>query len=74
MDKLESVEDTLILVEACFDVIMLNKWGYPNAIATMTNKVSKTQAEQIKDRCKNLIVLCDLDKRGIKLLETAKNT
>lgn len=51
---------------------MLNKWGYPNAIATMTNKVSKTQAEQIKDRCKNLIVLCDLDKRGIKLLETAK--
>lgn len=72
LDKLESVEDTLILVEACFDVIMLNKWGYPNAIATMTNKVSKTQAEQIKDRCKNLIVLCDLDKRGIKLLETAK--
>lgn len=72
LDKLESVEDTLILVEACFDVIMLNKWGYPNAVATMTNKVSKIQAEQIKDRCKNLIVLCDLDKRGIKLLETAK--
>lgn len=72
LDKLEPVDDTLILVEACFDVIMLHKWGYPNAIATMTNKVSKLQAEQIADRCNNLIVLCDLDERGAKLLETAK--
>lgn len=72
LDKIEPVEDTLILVEACFDVIMLNKWGFPNAIATMTNKVSKSQAEQIKSRCSNLTVLCDLDERGIKLLETAK--
>lgn len=73
LDKVETTEDnTLILVEACFDVMMLNKWGFTNAIATMTNKVSKEQAKQIKSRCKNLIVLCDLDERGVLLLETAK--
>lgn len=72
LDKVETVDNTLILVEACFDVIMLNKWGFPNAIATMTNKVSKEQAKQIKDRCTKLIVLCDLDERGKKLLETAE--
>ena len=71
LDKVEPVYDTLILMEACFDVIMLNKWGYPNAIATMTNKVSREQAKQIKDRCSKLIVLCDLDDRGVKLLDTA---
>jgi len=72
LDKVEVVEDTLILVEACFDVIMLNKWGFPNAIATMTNKVSREQAEQIKSRCRKLIILCDLDERGKILLDTAK--
>lgn len=72
LDKVEPVDNTLILLEACFDVIMLNKWGYPNAIATMTNKVSKEQAKQIKSRCDNLIIICDNDERGIKLLETAK--
>lgn len=72
LDKVETVDDTLILMEACFDAMMLNKWGYPNAIATMTNKVSREQAEQIAQRCNKLIVLCDLDERGYKLLETAK--
>lgn len=72
LDKVEPVDDTLILVESCFDVIMLNKWGFPNAIATMTNKVSKEQSDQIRDRCSKLIVLCDLDERGDMLLRTAK--
>lgn len=72
LDKVEPIDDTLILMEACFDVIMLHKWGYPNAIATMTNKVSKSQAKQIAERCSNLIILCDLDDRGKKLLDTAK--
>lgn len=72
LDKVIPIEDTLILVEACFDVIMLHKWGFPNAVAVMTNKVSKEQAEQIKSRCSKLIVLCDLDSMGDKLLETAK--
>lgn len=72
LDKVETVYDTLILVESCFDVIMLNKWGFPNAIATMTNKVSKEQADQILDRCSKLIVLCDLDERGDMLLKTAE--
>lgn len=72
LDKVEPVDGTLILVESCFDVIMLNKWGFPNAIATMTNKVSKEQSDQIRDRCSKLIVLCDLDERGDMLLRTAK--
>lgn len=72
LDKVETVDDTLILMEACFDAIMLNKWGYPNAVASMTNKLSEEQAEQIKSRCSKLIILCDLDERGGKLLETTK--
>ena len=72
LDKVKTVDDTLILVEACFDVIMLNKWGFPNSIATMTNKVSREQAHQIKSRCNKIIVLCDLDERGVNLLDTAK--
>ena len=72
LDKVLPDNDTLILVEACFDVIMLRKWGYFNAIAAMTNKVSEKQAEQIRERCSKLIVLRDLDERGMKLYETAK--
>lgn len=72
LDKVQPVEDTLILMESCFDTIMLNKWGYPNAIASMTNRLSKYQAEQIKRLCSKLIILQDLDERGIKLVDTAK--
>lgn len=71
LNLVETVDDTLILMEACFDVMLLRKWGFPNAIATMTNKVSRKQADQIAQRCRKLIVLCDLDERGDKLLETA---
>ena len=73
LDKVEPVEDTLILMESQFDVIMMNKWGFPNAVCTMTNKVSREQAQQIADRCSKLIVLCDLDDRGQVLLDTAKH-
>ena len=59
-------------MEACFDVMALHKWGFPNAIASFTNKLSKEQADQIADRCSKLIILCDLDERGKKLLETAQ--
>lgn len=72
LDKVEVVDDTLILMEACFDVIALHKWGYPNAVASFTNKLSKEQAEQIAQRCSNLIILCDNDERGMKLLDTAR--
>lgn len=72
LDKVEPYNDTLILVEACMDVMMLRKWGHFNAIATMTNKVSRRQAEQIKGLCKKLIVLCDNDERGKLLLDTAR--
>ena len=72
LDKVVPVDDTLILMEACLDTMALNKWGYPNAIATMTNKVSKDQAEQIKKLCSKLIILSDNDERGIELIKTAK--
>ena len=72
LDKVEPIDDTLILVEACFDSMMLHKWGFPNAIATMTNKVSREQADIIRRLCSNLIILCDNDERGEELLRTAK--
>lgn len=73
LNKVVPVDNTLILMESCFDVIALHKWGFPNAVCTMTNKVSKKQAEQIADLCDKVIVLCDLDDRGHVLLDTAKH-
>lgn len=64
LDKLRVVNDTIIGVEAMFDVMMLHKWGFPNAVAMMGDGMSKKQADQIASRCKVFIDLFDNDKGG----------
>lgn len=72
LDKLEVVKDTIIGCESMFDVIMLHKWGYPNAVAMMGDGMSKQQADQIASRCKVFIDLFDNDKGGRTARDIAK--
>lgn len=69
LDKLQVVDGTIIGCESMFDVIMLHKWGYPNAVAMMGDSISKRQADQIASRCKVFIDLFDNDPMGIKSRE-----
>lgn len=64
LDKVQAVNDTLIGVESMLDVIMLHKWGYPNAVAMMGDGMSRQQASQIVARCNKFIALFDHDKGG----------
>lgn len=72
LDKLEVVDDTLIGVELMFDVIMLRKWGYKNAVAMMGDGMSRQQADQIAQRCSKFIALFDHDHGGEIAIELAK--
>ena len=72
LDKLETIDDTLIGVESMLDVIMLHKWGYPNAVAMMGDGMSRNQADLIVSRCKTFIDLFDNDKGGLEARRIAK--
>ena len=72
LDKLKVVDDTIIGVEGMFDVMMLHKWGFPNAVAIMGNRMSTAQAGIISDKCKKFIDLFDNDEGGKKAREIAK--
>ena len=71
LDKLEVVNDTIIGCESMLDVIMLHKWGYPNAVALMGNGMSRQQADLIASRCKVFIDLFDNDKGGLEARRSA---
>lgn len=70
LDKLEVVDDTIILVEAIFDSILLRKWGYKNVLAIMGDSVSKEQYHLLSGMCTKVLNLFDNDKGG----EIAKNS
>ena len=72
LDKLEVIDDMIIGVESMFDVMMLRKWGFPNAVAMMGDGMSVQQAEQIADRCRIFIDLFDNDKGGLEARRIAK--
>lgn len=71
-NKLEVIDDTIIGVEGMFDCIMLHKWGRPNTISIMGNKMSKAQADYIAAHCKKFISLWDNDDGGIKAEQIAR--
>jgi len=73
LDKVQTIDDTLILVEGQFDCIMLHKWGYTNAVCTCTNSMSLAQSQQIISRCKRLICIYDNDGMGKDGLFRIKN-
>lgn len=64
LDKLQVRDNTIICCESMFDVMMLRKWGYTNAVATMGGGLSDVQAQMIVDRCKIFIDLFDNDTGG----------
>lgn len=72
LDKLEVVNDTIIGVEAMFDVMMLHKWGYPNSVAMMGDGMSKEQSDMIASKCRVFIDLFDNDKGGLIARKIAK--
>lgn len=72
LDKLEVVDDTLIGLESMLDVIMLHKWGYPNAFAVMGDGMTEAQAEMVASRCSKFIDLSDNDKGGSAFSRVAK--
>ena len=72
LDKLEVINDTIIGCESMLDVIMLHKWGFPNAVAMMGDGMSRQQADQIASRCKVFIDLFDRDKGGLEARRIAQ--
>lgn len=72
LDKVETIDDTLIGVESQIDCMLMRKWGYKNCICTFTNSISREQADQIVDRCKKFIGLWDNDKDGQLAHDVAK--
>ena len=65
IDKVEVVDDTVILVEGIFDAMLLRKWGYFNVLAIMGNQLSREQADLIDEiGAYKIICLLDNDKGG----------
>lgn len=56
--------DTCILVEAPLSVIMLDQYGYNNAVATFGSIISEGQARLIRSRFDNVVVFLDPDEAG----------
>lgn len=73
LDKLEVTDNTIIGVESVFDVMLLRKWGYKNAVATMGGGFSEEQAEIIAEKCTTFIGLFDNDSGGRKIIAKAKS-
>ena len=71
MDKVEVVDDTLIIVESQFDCMMMRKWGMKNVLATMGGTISKAQANIIVGKCSKVALLFDNDEGGRKATEKA---
>lgn len=65
-NKLQVVDDTIIGVEGMFDCMLMHKWGRPNTISIMGNKMSREQADYIASHCKKFIALWDNDDGGEK--------
>ena len=72
LNKSEPKDGVVILVEGQFDVIRMHKAGYKNTYATMTNNLSKKQAEWLCNNCDCVIWVGDNDDRGIEGREKAR--
>lgn len=74
IDKLEIIDDTLILVEGTFDAQWLHKHGYVNSQALQTNKMTHEQADLLKENFKfsRVILAPDNDKGGERALKVIK--
>lgn len=72
LDKLEVIDDTLIMVESMLDVQAMRKWGIKNVFALMGSSLTSAQADLIKSRCSRVIDLLDNDDGGERAREKAR--
>lgn len=72
LDKSKPKKGVVILVEGQLDAIRMHRAGYTNTYATMTNVLSKKQAEWLCVNCDCVIWVGDNDERGLEGREKAR--
>ena len=63
-NKLEVIDDTIILVEGILDALWLHQLGFHNAQAILGNKLSPVQAKYLKSKASKFIRMFDNDVGG----------
>lgn len=71
-NKLEVIDDTIILVEGLFDAIYLHILGFKNTQAILGNRITKEQAKFLKTQASKFILFFDNDKGGQRAIDFAK--
>ena len=72
LNKSRPIHRVAILVEGQFDVIRMHHAGHTNTYATMTNVLSKDQANWLCANCDCVIWIGDNDDRGLEGREKAR--
>ena len=72
-DKLEVIDDTIIIVEGILDALWLHQEGFPNAQSILGNEISKDQVKYLKSKAKNFIVMTDNDSGGEQAIKRIKD-
>ena len=69
LNKFESSNSTMIIVEGSFDAIRMHKLGYTNTQALMSNNMTVEQADLIASLVSTVIYIGDNDNQGVKAKE-----
>lgn len=73
LNKSRPIHDTIILVEGQLDAIRMHRAGHTNTYASMTNDISRAQAEWICANCSTVIWIGDNDSRGFEGRDKARS-
>jgi DNA primase len=73
LNHLEVIKDTIIMVEAQIDVMMMHQWGITNVVSTFSASPSDIQLKMIAERCRKLIYLFNPDDAGQHSLNHVKS-
>lgn len=72
-DKLQVIDDTIIIVEGILDALWLHQEGFPNAQAILGNEISKDQVKYLKSKANNFIIMTDNDSGGEQAIKRIKD-
>lgn len=72
-DKLEVIDDTIIIVEGILDSLWLHQEGFPNAQSILGNEISNDQVRFLKSKASKFIVMTDNDSGGQQGLQRIKD-
>ena len=72
-DKLEVIDDTIIIVEGILDSLWLHQEGFPNAQSILGNEISNDQVRFLKSKATKFIVMTDNDSGGQQGLQRIKD-